>query len=54
MYLPVCTGCTAGSICEYKYALLDSSGNVLALQSGNNGVLAIRANDQRLEVLDSW
>lgn len=46
--------CTAGSITEYKYALLDSSGNVLALQAGNNGVLAIRMNDQRLEVQDTW
>ncbi|EFN53360.1 hypothetical protein CHLNCDRAFT_53918 [Chlorella variabilis] len=44
----------AGSITEYKYALLDSSGNVLALQAGNNGVLAIRMNDQRLEVQDTW
>ncbi len=32
----------AGSVSEYKYALLDASGNVVTLQAGNNGVLAVR------------
>lgn len=44
----------AGSVTEYKYSLLDSSGRVVALQGGNNGVLAVGFGDERLEVQDSW
>lgn len=39
---------------EYKYALVDASGRPVALQAGNNGVLAVGFADERLEVLDSW
>jgi hypothetical protein len=46
--------CLPGSLTDYKYALLDATGNVLALQAGNSGVLAVRMADQRVEVQDSW
>lgn len=39
---------------DYKYALLDAAGNVLALQAGNSGVLAVRLADRKVEVQDSW
>ncbi|KAL4458812.1 hypothetical protein ABPG75_013677 [Micractinium tetrahymenae] len=44
----------AGSVTEYKYALVDAAGHPVALQAGNNGVLAVGFADERLEVLDSW
>ena len=44
----------AGSVSEYKFAVLDSSGNLLALQQGNSGVRAVRMGDQRLEVQENW
>lgn len=44
----------AGSVTEYKYALVDAAGRPVALQAGNNGVLAVGFADERLEVLDSW
>ena len=39
---------------EFKYAVVGLDGAVLALQQGNNSVLAVRMGDQQLEVLDAW
>eukprot|EP00887_Chlorella_sp_A99_P007942 scaffold12.g7942.t1 len=45
----------AGGVCEYKYVLLDHSGqHAIAWQQGNNSVLAVRAGDEFVEVFDNW
>ncbi|CAK0782270.1 hypothetical protein CVIRNUC_005612 [Coccomyxa viridis] len=45
----------AGTVHEYKYVLLDShSGQALNWQRGNNSVLAIKAGEDRIEVMDNW
>ena len=47
--------CTAGSVVEYKYVLLDHSGHhPVAWQQGNNSVLALRSQDDVVEVFDNW
>ncbi len=47
--------CTAGGVVEYKYVLLDHSGNhAVAWQQGNNSVLALRSSDDVVEVFDNW
>ena len=41
----------SGTVCEYKYVLLDSqSGQALTWQRGNNSVLAIKAGEESIEV----
>ena len=52
--LPLAPALTAGSMTEFKYAVVGLDGAVLALQQGNNSVLAVRMGDQQLEVLDAW
>ena len=52
--LPLYCPCTAGSLTEYKYVLVDAGGSPLAWQDGNNSVLALREGDARVEVFDSW
>ena len=45
----------AGGVVEYKYVLLDHSGqHAVAWQGGNNSVLAVRAGDELVEVFDNW
>lgn len=45
----------AGGVVEYKYVLLDHSGqHALAWQGGNNSVLALRAGEELVEVFDNW
>ncbi|KAL0017961.1 hypothetical protein WJX77_011475 [Trebouxia sp. C0004] len=45
----------AGSVYEYKYVLLDSSGtHALTWQRGNNSVLAIKQDEPELAVFDNW
>lgn len=45
----------AGTIVEYKYVLLDHSGqHAIAWQRGNNSVLAVRHSDEFVEVFDNW
>ncbi|KAL4858279.1 Phosphoglucan [Chlorella vulgaris] len=45
----------AGGVVEYKYVLLDHSGNhPVAWQQGNNSVLALRPGDELVEVFDNW
>lgn len=45
----------AGSIVEYKYVVLDSSGtHAVAWQRGNNAVLALRGSEAFVEVFDNW
>ena len=45
----------AGGVVEYKYVLLDHSGqHAVAWQRGNNSVLALRAADEFVEVFDNW
>ncbi|KAL0032750.1 hypothetical protein WJX79_007652 [Trebouxia sp. C0005] len=45
----------SGSVYEYKYVLLDSSGtHALTWQRGNNSVLAIQKDEPELEVFDNW
>ncbi len=51
--------CTAGSVTEYKYVLLDASATqVMAWQDGNNSLLAVRLAEGGLAggiaVLDDW
>ncbi|GAB4813201.1 hypothetical protein N2152v2_000247 [Parachlorella kessleri] len=44
-----------GCIVEYKYVLLDHSGqHAIAWQRGNNSVLAVRQSDDFVEVFDNW
>lgn len=56
---PVPPSCTAGSVTEYKYVLLDASATqVMAWQDGNNSLLAVRLAEGGLAggiaVLDDW
>lgn len=45
----------SGSVYEYKYVVLDSSGtHALTWQRGNNSVLAIQQDEPELEVFDNW
>lgn len=45
----------SGSVYEYKYVVLDSSGtHALTWQRGNNSVLAIKQDEPELEVFDNW
>ena len=44
----------SGSLVEYKYVVLDGSGQAVAWQSGNNSVLAVKHSEDELEVFDSW
>ncbi|CAL8471033.1 g10575 [Coccomyxa elongata] len=45
----------AGTVYEYKYVLLDAySGHALSWQRGNNSVLAIKAGEESVEVIDNW
>ncbi len=55
----VLPNCTAGSVSEYKYVLLDASGTrVMAWQDGNNSLLAVRLAEGAvpggLSVFDDW
>ena len=46
---------SAGGVVEYKYVLLDHSGqHAVAWQAGNNSVLAMRAGEELVEVFDNW
>lgn len=45
----------AGGVAEYKYVLLDHSGqHAVAWQAGNNSVLALRPGEELIEVFDNW
>lgn len=51
--------CTAGSVTEYKYVLLDASGTrAMAWQDGNNSLLSVRLAEGAvpggLSVYDDW
>jgi hypothetical protein len=51
--VPPCTA--AGGVVEYKYVLLDHSGQLaLAWQQGSNSVLAVRATEEVVVVFDTW
>ena len=50
-----CPCIAAGGVVEYKYVLLDHSGQLaLAWQQGNNSVLAVRSTEDVVEVFDTW
>lgn len=42
------------AVVEYKYAVVDRFGGVVAWQTGNNNVLAVKARQGALTVADSW
>lgn len=45
----------SGTVYEYKFVLLDShSGQALTWQRGNNSVLAVKAGEESIEVMDNW
>lgn len=45
----------ANGVYEYKYVILSSDGqHAISWQRGNNCVLAIKPDDDRVEVFDNW
>ncbi len=44
----------SGSLVEYKYIILDGSGQAAAWQAGSNSVLAVKHSEDELEVFDTW
>jgi hypothetical protein len=44
----------AGGVYEYKYVIVGPGGHAAAWQAGNNSVLAVRRDDESLEVYDNW
>jgi len=44
----------SGSLVEYKYVILDGSGQAAAWQAGSNSVLAVKHSEDELEVFDTW
>ncbi len=45
----------ANGVYEYKYVIMSSEGqHAISWQRGNNCVLAIKPDDDRVEVYDNW
>jgi hypothetical protein len=42
------------SVCEYKYVLVGGDGKPVKWQAGNNNVLAIKPDQDSLDVHDQW